>query len=375
MCGVMIKVVYCLDTLQIGGTELNAVRTAERLDRSRFDLRVVHLHQDGPLLARYHALGVPLRHLPITSLLGARTAAQGVSLAGYLRRERVDIFHSHDIYCNIFGVPWARLAGVPAVVASRRWWDASPRPSQQAANRLAYRFAHQVLANSPSVARLVEEEGVSRRRVKSIPNFVDDAAFAALPHDERLAGRRELGVPDDGLAVGVVARLVPVKDHATLIRAAALLAADYPRLHLVLVGDGDTRPALEALAAELLPADRVHFTGTRGNDVNLHQLFDVSVLSSLSEGFPNSVVEAMAASRPVVATSVGGTADAVIDGETGFLVPPRDPAAMAAGLRRLLDDEQLRRTMGRAGSDRARREYHAASVIGTLSTWYESLVA
>jgi glycosyltransferase involved in cell wall biosynthesis len=371
----MLKLVYCLDTLQIGGTELNAVRTAERLDRSRFDLRVVHLHEDGPLLARYRALGVPLRHVPITSLFGARTAVQGASLAGYLRRERIDIFHSHDIYCNIFGVPWARLAGVPAVVASRRWWDASPRKSQQTANRVAYRFAHRVLANSPSVARLVQEEGVSAARVASIPNFVDGTAFQDLPDDAREAARRDLGVPAGALVVGAVARLVPVKDHATLLRAAATLAEAHPLLHVVLVGDGEARSSLEAMAADLLPPGRVHFAGTRSNDLNLHGMFDVSVLSSLSEGFPNSVVEAMAAGRPVVATAVGGTVDAVVEGVTGFLVPPRDPAALASALEVLLRDAPLRQKMGRAGRERATQEYHAGSVIGALSTWYESLVA
>jgi glycosyltransferase involved in cell wall biosynthesis len=370
----MLKLVYCLDTLDIGGTELNAVRTAERLDPARFDLRVVHLHRDGPLLSRYRALGIPLRNVSIDSLYGARTVRQGAALAAYLRRERIDVFHSHDIYCNIFGVPWARLAGVPAVVASRRWWDASPRRSQQVANRVAYRFAHRVMANSASVEKLVVQEGVAAARVVSIPNFVDDAAFAPIPDATRQALRGSFGVPPEALVIGMVARLVPVKDHATLLRAFAMLARERAELHLVLVGDGGSRASLEAQAAAEMPEGRVHFVGTHSNEPNLHHLFDISVLSSTSEGFPNSVVEAMAAARPVVATAVGGTADAVVAGETGLLVPPGDPSAFADALRLLIDDPPLRRRLGEAGSRRARSEYHASSVIGTLSAWYESLV-
>lgn len=370
----MLKLAYCIDTLQVGGTELNAIRTVEQLDRRRFDLVVFHLHEDGPLRARYEACGARMIHLPIRSLYGAATIRQGARLAKLVRAEGVQVFHSHDIYCNIFGVPWARLAGVPAVVASRRWWDASPRRSHQTANRLAYRFAHRIVANSDSVAQLVVDEGVARGRVVTIPNFISDAAFDPAPDAWRLALRRELALPDDAQVIGCVARLSPVKDHASLVLAMALLAPRHPMARLVLIGDGECRLALESLVRDQGLAGRVHFAGMRPNTPNPHWLFDVSVLSSLSEGFPNSVVEAMAASRPVVATRAGGIPDAVTDGESGVLVAPRDVHRMAEAIDMLLSSPARREAMGAVGQAFARSHFAQATVVGRLSDWYESLV-
>jgi glycosyltransferase involved in cell wall biosynthesis len=170
-----------------------------------------------------------------------------------------------------------------------------------------------------------------------------------------------------------VARLDPVKDHATLVRAFALLAAKLPDVHLAIVGDGPCRAALEALAAELGPAGRIHFAGMQPNRPNPHHLFDVSALTSLSEGFPNSVVEAMAAARPVVATDVGGMRDALVDGVTGRLVPAGDPTALADALAGVLGDSAGSQAMGRAGRERAEALFSAEPVIAGLLSLYGEL--
>lgn len=366
-----VRVVFCVDNLRIGGTELNAVRTAERLDRSRFAVSVACLSGDGPLRRRYEDAGIPVVDFPISSLYGRDALRQGARLARYLRAERADVVHSHDVYTNIFGTAWARVAGTPVVVASRRWWHSLPGAAHRIGNRVAYRVADYVLANSPAVAAsLVRDDGVAVARVVTVPNFVDDAAFAPLAAGERAARRAALGVPSDATVVGVVARLSPVKDHASLLRAAAELRPRWPALHFLLFGDGESRPALEELARGLGIADAVHFAGTQSNHLNLHALFDVSVLCSLSEGFPNSLVEAMAAGRPAVATAVGGNADAVEDGVTGLLVPPADPARLAAAIEALLGDPERRTAMGEAGRARARERYHAANVVRALEDGY-----
>src|SRR5215469_12475326 len=152
-----IRVAYCIDSFDIGGTELNAVRTLEALDRQRFEVIVFHFHDSGPLRARYETLGVELIHLPIGPLYTPRTAIQGLRILRLLHRKRIQLVHTHDLYTNIFAAPWARIGGC-RLIASRRWLDAAPRPGLLVLNRWSYRFAQRVIANSAFTARLLVEQ-------------------------------------------------------------------------------------------------------------------------------------------------------------------------------------------------------------------------
>jgi glycosyltransferase involved in cell wall biosynthesis len=242
------------------------------------------------------------------------------------------------------------------------------------ANRAAYRLAHRVVGNSPSVSRLVETEGrVPPARVVTIPNFLDARAFEPISPQERCRLLAELEVPTGAFVVGIVARLSAVKDHAMLLRAVAAIRPSHPDIHCVVVGDGPERERLAALADTLGIREGVHFAGQRPQFPNLHHLFDVSVLCSTSEAFPNSVLEAMAAARPVVATAVGGTPDAVRDGLTGILVPPGDSDRLAAALRLLYADGDRRAAFGTAGRDGARSGYGEEAVIAQVETLYRQL--
>jgi glycosyltransferase involved in cell wall biosynthesis len=370
-----LRVAFCIDSLHIGGTELNAVRLAERLDRSRFDLRVVCLRLEGPLVERCQAAGLQLNVFTPGPLIRTRAAWQGLRLRSYLRHHRIQVFHAHDVYSNVFGCPWARLAGAK-VIASRRWLGTrlSGRAGR-AASRLAYRLAHVALANSTRVADyLSREDRVPRRRIAVVPNFVDEDTFTPLSPAHRQALRDEFRLTEGSVAIGIVANLRPVKDHATLIRAFASLAPRWPRVRLILVGDGESRAELERLAAALGVGAQVVFAGMRSNHPNLNHLFDLSVLCSTSEGLPNSILEAMAAGRPVVATDVGAVADAVVDGQTGLLVPPSDPGRLAAALEDLLADPARARRLGVAGQRRARAVYSPEVALRALEDVYVDLV-
>jgi glycosyltransferase involved in cell wall biosynthesis len=369
----MINVAFFLDNFEYGGTELHAVRTAEALDPGRIRLYIAHIHQDGPLFDRYRALGTPMRHVPLTSLIDTGYVRQGLHLRRILRDWNVDIFHSHDLYGNIFGVPWARAAGVPAVIASRRWWDSTPRRSHRVANRWASRLAHAVTANSAAVGRLAEAEGVPPARVHVFPNFIEPAAFRPEPDGWRRMRRAELGIPEDAVTIGSVGRLEPVKDHATLLNAFAQLVPRGAPCHLVVVGNGSTQAILEQLARKLGIWERTHFVGAWPSRPNPYQLFDIAALTSLSEGFPNSLVEAMAAGCPAVATAVGGVPQAVIDGVSGLLVPPGDVAATTDALQRLVDSPATRIALGREAVARARLLFDRDAVVGSLMDWYVSL--
>lgn len=370
-----VPVVFVLDTMRVGGTELNAVRTAERLDRKRFDLRIVCLDDQGPLAERYRSMGIPVVTMPLQSLYGRSMFSSGRRFAKYLRDERVQIVHAHDMYTNIFATPWALLARTPVIITSRRWWHSLPNRKLQLGNRAAFRMSDAVLANSPQVAQSVaDREGVPADRIWHVTNFVDDGAFAPLTDEQRASTRVRWAIPDGALVAGCVARLVPVKDHETLLNAFALARRSCPSAHLVLIGDGESRAALEALAASLDVSAAVSFVGELRDGANHHRMFDVSVLCSLSEGFPNSLVEAMAAGVPIVATAVGGILDAVTDGENGLLVPTQRPAELGAALGKLLGDAGLRDAMGTAGRRRAEERYQATTAVKSLETMYDRLL-
>lgn len=369
-----LRIVYFLDTLGVGGTELNAVRLAERLDPARFRISVA-CFGDGPLRARLEAARIPIHIYRLRSLYGIGMVRQGLRFARFLKDEQVDVVHSHDRYSNLFCMMWGRYAGTRGLIASKRW-GTSMRITHMVTNRLAYRLAHRVLGNSNQVGEsLAAVERVPRTRIVVVPNFVDDDAFDVASPESVDALRHELDIPSDALVVGIVARLHPVKDHQSLIKAIAILKPEFPSLLLVLIGSGPKRADLEALAVAEGVESIVRFAGLREPPPNLHSIFDVSVLCSVSEGFPNTIVEAMAAARPVVGTDVGGVPDAVREGENGRLVPAQDPTALAAALAPLLRDRELRRRMGAAGQRIAREEYSARTVLPRLAALYDELAA
>jgi glycosyltransferase involved in cell wall biosynthesis len=257
------------------------------------------------------------------------------------------------------------------VIASRRWLDAIPRAGLVPLNRWSYRCAHRVVVNSSVVARLmIDTERVPAARVLELPNFLEEHAFNHVPLEARSARRRSWGVPQGAFVIGTVARLAPVKNHALVLRALQRLDED---VHLVLIGEGPSRRALEELAKELHVERRVHFTGQLVETDNLHQFFEVSVLCSRSEGFPNAVIEALAAGCPVVATPVGGVPDVIVERQTGLLVPLDQPDALAACVQELRRDVALRKRLSEAGLARARGKYHQTLVIAQLEALYQGL--
>lgn len=369
-----IRIIFCLDNSGIGGTELNAVRTAERLIEAGYDVEVASFGQQPDLMIRYEHAGIKVHPLPIESLASAGAFRQGIRLWHLLRQRRVDVFHAQDIYGNMFGVPWARLARVPVVIASMRWWRTETRPGHGPANRIAFRLAHGIVANSPRVANKARDEVGSDPTISVVPNFVDGEAF--VPPDPERRGQlgHELDVSSDRVIIGCIAGLRPVKDHKTLLEATSLLIEAGHEVDLVLVGDGELRAELGVLARKLELEKRVTFAGQMPHIPNLHHLFDISTLTSTDEALSNSLLEAMAAGNPVVATRVGGTPDAVLDGVTGLLVPPSDPASLAHALEQLLIEPGLMRQMGRLGRERVREHYSPERAIGALTDFYNELL-
>lgn len=335
------------------------------------------MQPDGPMRRRYEDAGIPVIHFsPGGSLVGRGALAGARAMARFLRAEGIDVVHCHDRYSNVFCGLAARIAGVP-LITSKRWWTLEP--AHRLLNALAYHASARVLANSDAVASSLQSaEWLPRSRVVVVPNFVDDDAFSPIRPEERASLRIRFGIPHDADVIGIVARLRAEKNHAMLLRAAAALAPRRPSLHVVIVGDGLEHPdarALPELVRSLGLAGRVHFAGFVAPRDRSHAAFDVSVLSSDHEGFPNTLVEAMAVGRPVVSTDVGGVRDAVVNGETGLLVPSGDASAMADAIGALLDDSERARTMGNAGYQRAWNKFRRHVAIARLGELYQDVAA
>ena len=366
------SVAFCVDNLNVGGTELNAVRTAMLLRAAGVPLRLYAMQPAGPLRVRYDALGVEVVPIPLGgSLFGLTALRQGLRFLRELRSSGDAILHCHDRYSNVFGAFWGRVAGTPAIITSRRWDQREGSAGLRRLNRLAFRVSAAVVANSERVQRaLTLEDGVPAARTALIPNFVEADAFERPDPRELGLRRQAVGLPPDAPVVGIVANLRPVKDHDLFLRMAALVAASHRRVHFAIIGEGDQRSRLEREAERLGLRGRVHFLGLLPNRPNPFQLVDIATLTSRTEGSPNSILEAMAAAKPVVATAVGGVPDAVVEGLTGFMVPPGAAESFTAAVVGLLEDAELARRFGEAGQRRARERFSETRVLGDLQALY-----
>jgi glycosyltransferase involved in cell wall biosynthesis len=361
------------DTRGYGGAEVHLLSLAERIDRDRFRPLVMYTPSAGvrPLaerLAKRH-----LEHHPAPAPLDVRHFGEVLRFAAVLRRLKVDVFHAHKTYppaCR-FGLLAAVLARCPVIVSTDQLrFPRAPSRRQRLLLRLVSACMHRHIAVSTVLGRYLAE--VLRFRpdkVRVIPNWVDPELFGDRFDGPRV--RADLGIAPAAVVIGCVARFDEQKAHADLVGAAAALTARHPSLLFLLVGDGETRPQVQAQVAALELTPRVRFLGQRDDVPALLAATDIVVLPSRWEGLPLSVLEAMASRKPVVATAVDGTAEAVVDGETGILVPPADVGALTAGLDGLIRRPELRAAMGAAGRERVRAHFAAERLVRRTEAVYE----
>ena len=298
-------------------------------------------------------------------------ARSWLRLERFLRRERVDVLHSHKFGSNLWGTLVGRAARVPVVIAHEHSWSYQGQPLRRLLDRYviaagADRF---IAVSQADRRRMTEVEGISPERTLFIPN--------GIPSSQATAGRdlrAELGIDPSAPVIGSVGSLYPVKAFDVLLRATVTLVRDRPDTKLLLVGEGAQREALEALSRELRLESSVRFLGDRGDVRDILETFNVAVCCSWSEGSPLSVMEYMDAGLPVVATTVGGLPDLVAPDVNGLLVAPGDPSALAASISVLLADPERARAMGARGAERRSREFDIDVLAGRLGDLYIELL-
>jgi L-malate glycosyltransferase len=344
------------------GGQNQVLLTAQGLARRGHEV-LVACQGGGALEQRARAAGLAVRPLRFHGDLSPLAAA---GLFRLLRRERPQVAQLHDPHALSSGVLAAAAAGAVPVVATRR----VDFPLHGRWSRWKYRRAQRVVVVSGAIRSVLAADGVEEGRLRLVYEGVPDRPAPAGGR----AALAALGIADDAPVVGNVAALTGHKDHDTLLRAARLVLDRMPAARFVVLGEGELRPRLEALHRELRLGEACVLAGFRADVDRLLPAFDVFCLSSRMEGLGTSLLDAMAFARPVVATRAGGIPEAVEDGVTGRVVPPRDPPALAAALLEVLGDRTRARAMGQAGRRRYEERFTAERMVEDTLAVYEELV-
>jgi len=375
-----LKIAYLLPNIESGGTERHVLALAHRLDRSRFDPTLTTTSGGGSLFGEFSALlpvtvlGDPQhgRHFRKTPTEQLRTVA---SLIRKFRREKPDILHAYLPAANVIGPVAARLAGVRRVIVSKRALADYKVgfPLLQKVESLGNHLADVILVNSDAVRRDVERtERHWGGKFRKIYNGV--APIPPWSPEEKEAFRRREKIPTNAHIVLSISNFYPYKGHADLVEAIARIAPSFPEAIFLLVGrDSGMLDATRTRVRERGIERAVRFLGSRTDVADLLRASDMFVHPSREEGFSNAILEAMAAGLPVVACDVGGNPEAVVDGETGRLVPPRDPERLAGAMAELISDVSKRKIFGYAGIRRAAEQFSLDRMVEEMGSLYESL--
>lgn len=367
--------------LSIGGAERTIVDLVNGLDRERFDVEVWTLFDTNPLAAEleddivHNSLGVEAEHgedpYEITGatnpLMYLLAPLQFVSA---VRRERPDIVHSFLFYgnqiCRIVGLASPQTT----VITGERGFHNASRPVMHALDRITLPLSDTIVSNSQSGADYYEKCGVAPDNLRVIPN-------GRNLHEYRNASsnftREEFDIPPTSAVVGTVGRLVHRKGHADLLSAWSRVDESFPDAHLLIIGDGPDRNKLESMVADLDLDSRVHFTGMREDVPQLLDSFDVFVFPSHWEGLPGALLEAMAAGLPIVATRVTGNVELISHQESGLLVPPKEPDALAATIERVLSDPEFASWLGKQAQIQAFDNYTSRTMVEQFEEVYNDL--
>ncbi len=325
--------------LGLGGSERQTVELAMALDKTEFAPHVGCFRANGFRAEELRRAGIPILALPVRSLL-AFNAIQGAwEMGRYLRKHDIQLVHTFDLPLTCFGVPVARVFGVPTVLSSQRA-HRGLQPQSRRLARFSDRLVNGIVANCEAMrVHLIEDEGVPERLIRVCHNWIDLERFQPMPK------LRPAGLSEASIVIGAVCALRPEKDLSTLIDAFALVRDAVPGLKLLIVGSGPMRGSLQARACEHSLGEQCLFQDATADVRTWLREMDIFVLPSIHEALSNSLMEAMAFGLAVVASNVGGNPELVIDGETGLLFKAGDAQDLARQLSALIGQAELRQRL------------------------------
>lgn len=374
------NVLLLFGSFEVGGAEGQLVQLA-RLLRAEglYGVHLACLKRRGALLSEAEQLnGGEIPEYPLKSFYDANMVSQLRRFKRYLGEREIDVIHTEGFYTNVFGMIGGALARTPARIAFRGETGGWRTARQNRFERAAFRLAHVVHANALAVKEHLVEGGVPASKIVVIYNGMDMTRVEPAAHLQREEMLEIFGLPREAgrRFVTIVANMRhEVKDHRMFLRAARRVRDAVPEAEFVIAGEGELTDSYRALAAELELESDTFFIGHCERVAELLAVSDVCVLSSKAEGFSNSILEYMAAARPVVVTDVGGAREAVAEGSTGYLVPSGDEEAMAARIVSLLREPERAREMGLRGRLRVEQMFSDARQVEETQKLYERLLA
>jgi glycosyltransferase involved in cell wall biosynthesis len=344
-----IPVLFLVTHLDTGGAERQLAALVTRMDTTRFRPIVVCQKGGGPFLDEILAAGVEAYRLEIPGRWDPRFWWR---LAALCRRLRVRAMVIRGFSTGVVVRLVGRALGIrPLIMAEHSTGRIDPDPKKRPIERLLAPLAHGVIAVAKGqVPFLVEDMGFDPKRIRVIYNGIDLTEWRLVPRSRAIL--QEFAIPESAPVVGILAMLRPEKDHETFLRGARVVLDRLPEARFLIVGDGSERERLQHLAAELDLEDRVLFPGRRTDVARLLSVFDVTVLTSVTiETFPMSFLEAMAMECALIATPVGGVPEMIEEGKNGYIVPMRDPHALADAIVKVVSDREIAAAMGRASRE------------------------
>ena len=369
-----IRVLHVCDKFGINGATVHGVTRLlswwfPRFDRRRFDCRLVGLRARDASAAFLTERDIAVECLD----KGRLDPTTLTDLVRLIRRDKIDLLHLHGYGASDFGRVAGLMTGVPAIV-HEHFVDPAMPGYQAVVDRLLAGATRLGIGVSDSVVDfMATARHIPRRRLRMVPNGAPIADFRPMDDAAVAAARARWGLPADRPVIGAIGRLSEQKGLTYLVGALPLLAAQGLRPQLLLVGDGDLQATLVAQAKEAGVADQVTFTGFASETRALQTLLDIQVFPSLWEGTPLTLFEAMAMARPIVSTGVDGLGEVLRDGETALMVPPRDPAALAVAIGRLLTDPKEAGRLAAAALAASAR-YDIQNAVDALQAIYAEIL-
>ncbi|HEY0762105.1 MAG TPA: glycosyltransferase family 4 protein [Pyrinomonadaceae bacterium] len=371
-------VLQLIDSFNQGGSERQALQLTRLLAGSdKYQVHLASLSPEGSLRPTIEDLDLgEVPSFPLTSFYDANAVRQLRRLVHWLKSSHIQIIHTHDFYTNVFGMAAGALARLPVRVASMRETAGMRSATQKKVQQVAYSLAHQIVANSEAVRSTLIGEGIASDKIAVVYNGLDVARLIpeATSRAEALS-LLGLNVNENRRFISIVANMrLEVKDYPMFLRSARQVLGAEPTAAFLLAGEGELTDSLRAMAIDLGIQDSTFFLGRCERVADLLSISEICVLSSKAEGFSNSILEYMAAARPVVVTNVGGAREIVSEGETGYLVSSGDDATMAARIISLLRNPDKAKEMGANGERVVKEKFSCAAQLSRTESLYERLL-